>query len=152
MGRTIPDDEIHLCKQLGHSAWAAVALTNDLYSWEKERDAAHRAGAPHVINAICVLTREYSISEAEARDLCLQKIRQYVAEAIRAVERTKANLDLSLDLQKYIESILYCIPGNLVWSIYCPRYHPREPGDDIVHSMKAEVAAQGPTENASIAN
>lgn len=140
MGLTIPDEEMGLCKELARPAWAALALTNDLYSWEKERDTAARIGDPHVVNAIWVLMREYSITESEAQELCRQKIKECVSESVRIVDRTKKNLDLSLDLRVYIEAILYSISGNLVWSIYCPRYHPEKTYCDEVLSMMTEAA------------
>ena len=140
MALTIPDEEMDLCRRFGRPAWAALALTNDLYSWEKERDAAATVGAPHVVNAIWVLMREHAINESQAEDLCRQKIKEHVAEAVRVVDETKKNLDLSLDLRTYTEAILYSISGNLIWSIYCPRYHPEETYDNVVLSMMAEVA------------
>lgn len=139
MALTIPDEEMDLCKELGRPTWSALALTNDLYSWEKERDAAEKVGASHMINAIWVLMREYSITEPQAQDLCRQKIKEYVAEAVSIVQETKSNSDLSLDLRAYTEAMLYSISGNLVWSIYCPRYHPEESFDNDLLSMLAEV-------------
>lgn len=139
MALTIPDKEMDLCKRLGQPAWAALALTNDLYSWEKERDAAEKIGASHVINAIWVIMKEQSMTEFQAQDFCREKIKKYVAEAVRTIEETKTDFDLSSDLRRYIEAMLYSISGNLVWSIYCPRYHPEKAYDNIVLSMMAEV-------------
>lgn len=115
-----------LCKKLDRPAWEALALTNDLYSWEKERDDAAKAGETLVVNAIWVLMQEYSISEPEAKDLCRQKIKESVSRAVKIAEETKARTDLSLDLRQYTDAITYSVSGNLVWSIYCPRYHPAE--------------------------
>ena len=139
MALTIPDTEMDLCKKLGFPAWSALALTNDLYSWEKEQGEAKKMGALHVVNAIWVLMGEHSITEAEARVRCRRKIKECVAETLRVVEDTKANLELSRDLRIYLEAILYSVSGNLVWSIYCPRYHPERAFDDVVQSMMAEV-------------
>lgn len=132
MALTIPDGEMDLCKQLAWPGFAAISLTNDLYSWEKERDAAKRDGAPHVVNAIWVLMREVSTTELEAKSLCRTKIKEYVAQYVRIVERTKNNMDLSRDLRAYIEAIQYSLSGNLVWSIYCPRYQQEAPCQSIV--------------------
>lgn len=126
MGLTIPEDEMSLCKTLDRPAWEALALTNDLYSWEKERDDAAKAGESLVVNAIWVLMQEYSISETEAKDLCRQKIKEAVSKAVNIAETTKQRTDISLDLRQYTEAIMYSVSGNLVWSIYCPRYNPEE--------------------------
>lgn len=123
MALTIPKHEMNLCKQLVQSAFAAISLTNDLFSWEKERDAAKEDGFPHVINAIWVIMRERSFTESEAKSLCREKIKYYVVEYLRTVNDTKKNLDISSDLRTYIEAIVYSLSGNVVWSKYCPRYH-----------------------------
>lgn len=132
MNLDIREHEMDLLKQLGGPAWAAVGLTNDIFSWDKERDAAAKAGASHVINAIWVLMREHSIGEAEAHVLCREKIKELVAEARRIAEQTKRNPELSRGLGAFTEAMLYTISGNLVWSMYCPRYHPELAKEDLM--------------------
>jgi len=127
MGLTIPHDELELSKQLARPGFAALSLTNDLYSWDKERDAAKRDGLEHVVNAIWVIMRERSMTEEEAKKLCRVRIREYVAEFVRVVDDTKKNSHISLDTRKYVEAIQYSLSGNLVWSLYCPRYSPQYP-------------------------
>ena len=142
MALTIPEGEMNLCKQLVRPAFAALSLTNDLFSWEKEREAAKRDGLPHVFNAIWVLMEELSISESEAKDLCRVKIRESVVESLRNIEYTKSNLDLSLDLRTYVEAIQYSVSGNLVWSLYCPRYHPEASYNDVQLAMMEQGASK----------
>ena len=67
---------------------------------------------------------EHSMTELEAKSLCREKTTEYVAQSVCVVEDTQNNLDISLDLRTYVEAIQYSISGNLVWSLYCPRYHP----------------------------
>jgi hypothetical protein len=139
MGLTIPEEEMGLCRQLGRPAWEALALTNDLYSWEKERDDSLKRGQLQVINAIWVLMQEHLVSETEAKELCKRRIKTSVSKAVQAVERTKNNASLSQDLRTYTEAIMYSISGNLVWSIYCPRYHSKETLGEAEMGMLAEV-------------
>lgn len=124
MALTIPEEEMEECKQLVQPAFAAISLTNDLFSWEKERDAAKDGGQPHVMNAIWVLMRELCISEDEAKVVCRAKIKESVTEYLVTLRKTRTSHDLSPDLRTYVEAIQYSLSGNLVWSIYCPRYHP----------------------------
>ena len=124
MALTIPEEEIELCMELARPGYAALSLANDLFSWAKEREDARRLGQPHVVNAIYVLMSEHSISESEAQNLCRAKLQEVVAEFVGIVNETKQRLDLSLDLRTYIEAVSFSISGNLVWSLYCPRYHP----------------------------
>jgi hypothetical protein len=122
MALTIPDEELDICSKLARPGFAALGLTNDLYSWEKELAAAKRDGSPHVFNAIWGIMRERSVSEQDAKTVCRAKIRGCVASFLKIVEDTK-NSSLSQDLKNYIEAILYSLSDNLVWSIYCPRDH-----------------------------
>jgi len=127
MGLTIPREELELSKQLARPGFAALSLTNDLYSWDKERDAANRDGLDHVVNAIWVIMRELSMTEVEAKRICRMKIKESVADFVRVVEEMRKSPQISLDTKKYVEAIQYSISGNLVWSSYCPRYNPQHP-------------------------
>ena len=139
MALTIPEEEMDLCKQLVRPAFAALGLTNDLFSWDKERDAAQENGQLHVVNAIWVLMRELSISESEAKTVCREKIKESVADCLISVREARSNPELSPDLRTYVEIVQYSVSGNLVWSLGCPRYHPKASYDSATLSMMEEV-------------
>ncbi|TGJ82762.1 hypothetical protein E0Z10_g6002 [Xylaria hypoxylon] len=122
MALTIPDDEYEICMEMARSGYAALGLTNDLLSWEKERHDAMEAGLDYVFNAIWVIMKEKSVNEAEAKKICCSEIKKYVSIFKQTVDETRHNPCLSQDLRTYLEAVLYSISGNLVWSIYCPRY------------------------------
>ncbi|EWG53945.1 hypothetical protein FVEG_12269 [Fusarium verticillioides 7600] len=122
MGLTIPDEEYDLCMSLGRPGYAALGLTNDLYSWDKERKAAEDMGQDYVFNAIWVIMKESAIGEEEAKEVCRREIVQNIDQFRDIVAKTKADLSLSRDLRAYIEAVMWSYIGNLVWSIYCPRY------------------------------
>jgi fusicocca-2,10(14)-diene synthase len=140
MGITIPEHEMDLCKTLGRPTWEALVLTNDLYSWEKERDDAARAGHAEVVNAVWVIMKEHSVSEPEAKKICELKIKESVAQALQVADKTKRDRSLSPDLRKYTEAMLYSISGNLVWSIYCPRYHPDQARPRVERARRSEAS------------
>lgn len=123
MGLTIPEHEMELCAQLCRSVWIASGLTNDLFSWQKEHDAAMDNKQTDIVNAVWVLMGEHSITVEEAMNLCRAKIKDAVAEYIQVVRKTRTRTDLSLDLRKYIEALQYTLSGNVIWSLRCPRYH-----------------------------
>lgn len=108
--------------ELARPGYVVLGLTNDLYSWEKERYDAERAGQHYVFNAIWVIMKERSVGVEEAKELCREEIKKYLAEFNRIVSETKSNSSLSKDLRAYIEAVKFSCSGNLVWSIYCPRY------------------------------
>ena len=130
MGLTIPEEEMSICAQLCRPAWITAGLTNDLFSWEKEHDAAVENGQSDVVNAIWVLMGEHSITVDEAKAMCRQKIREAVAEYVQVVKETRIRTDISLDLRIYVEALQYSLSGNVVWSMQCPRYHPKASYND----------------------
>jgi hypothetical protein len=122
MALTIPDDELSLCMRLARPGYAAISLTNDLYSWQKEREDAAASGLDYVFNAVWVIMRERTCSEEKALEVCRNEIRRYIAEFDALVNGPESSA-LSRDTRAYLEAVRLSHVGNLVWSIYCPRYH-----------------------------
>jgi hypothetical protein len=125
MALTIPEQELDICFELARPGYAGLSLVNDMYSWKKERKAAKDAGQDYVFNAIWVIMKESSVSENEAFSICREKI----AEEMTLFNHTLKNVGeraLSKDTVAYLEAVRYSYIGNLVWSIYCPRYHEWE--------------------------
>lgn len=98
MGLSIPDHEHNLCMELARPGYAALGLTNDLYSWEKERRDAKRQGKDHVFNAIWVIMKEQGVGEDEAKTICSAAVRDLIGEYSAIVQRTRDNMALSRDL------------------------------------------------------
>ncbi|KAM5349173.1 hypothetical protein ACJ41O_008996 [Fusarium nematophilum] len=124
MGLSIPSHEHPLRSDLCRPAWVALGLTNDLYSFDKELEAANRAGESHVCNALWVMMREQSIDKDEAKALCRHMIRDSVAQYVETVRSASARDDLSLDLRIFLEAVQYILSGNVVWTLGAPRYNP----------------------------
>jgi hypothetical protein len=122
MALTIPDSEYELCCELAKPAYAALGLTNDLFSWAKERDQARRDGLDHVFNAIDVIMTERAVGEEEAKDICKAEIREWISKHLQIVERTLNDDSLSKDLRIYLQALTLSYVGNIGWSIECPRY------------------------------
>jgi hypothetical protein len=114
---------MNICEELVLPAVIAASLTNDLFSYEKEYEAAQTAGLPDIVNALWVLMREHSISLEEAKSQCRTLIKEEVAKYARTVKDAMSRDDLSRDAKKYIELMQYSVSGNVVWSLQCPRYH-----------------------------
>jgi hypothetical protein len=140
MGLTIPENDIERSTEATQSAFAVIALTNDLFSWERERDAAKRDNMPHVVNAIWVIMGQHSVSEEEAKKICHSKIVELVQEYKCIVEQYRKDESVCLDLKKYIEALQYNISGNLAWSLTCPRYNPKTKLNTCQMWMQQRVA------------
>ncbi|OCL09522.1 terpenoid synthase [Glonium stellatum] len=120
---TIPEEERELCKELVLPAVYAASLTNDLFSYDKEYEAAQMAGFPYVINALWVLMDQHSISLEEAKLRCRARIKKEVSKYVKIIRETKARTDVSDEIKRYVEMMQYSVSGNVVWSLQCPRYH-----------------------------
>ena len=123
MGISIPKEELDLCHELANTAYLNLGLTNDLYSWQKEYETSVAMGQDYVVNVVSVLMEEHGISEEQAKVICREKIKVTIVDFRKIVEDTKERTDVSVELKKYLEALLYSLSGNLVWSLECPRYH-----------------------------
>ncbi|KAF2967118.1 hypothetical protein GQX73_g6441 [Xylaria multiplex] len=123
MGLTIPDNELDIAMKLARPGYVVLGLTNDLYSWNKERKAAEMAGEDTVFNAIWVIIREKGVNEEEAKEICSDVIRKYMTDFTEMVEGALQDLSLSRDLRRYIEAVKLSCIGNL-WS----QFFPPKPG------------------------
>lgn len=123
---TVPDHEMEIWDNLTKPAWITLALQNDIFSWPKERDTARNNGRKNVVNAVWVLMEEHCIDEDQA----LQKLRSitkvYVSEYVAIANKEMENEELSLDLRRYLQALLFTSAGNVVWSSTCPRYNAGE--------------------------
>ena len=160
MGISIPEEELDLCHELANTAYLNLGLTNDLFSWQKEHETAVAMGQDYVVNVISVLMEEHSISDEEAKAICREKIKVTIVDFRKIVKDTNERTDVSVDLKRYLESLLYTLSGNLVWSLECPRYHrwasynPRQldwmkngiPKTDRVSTNKAGIPENGSPE------
>ena len=123
MAITIPEEEMELSRQLLRPCWIALGLQNDFFSWEKERETATQMGATNVVNAIYVLMEEHAITVSEAKEMCRGIVKENVAKYLRVLKVNRNNMELSLDLRRYLEACQYALSGNAIWSATCPRYH-----------------------------
>lgn len=122
MALTIPAIELDSCMRLARPGYEAISLTNDLYSWEKEREDAEKAGQDYVFNAVWVVMQERKCTEATAIQICREEIKRHLCEFEQNIESPETKL-MSRDTQVYLQAVKFSHVGNLVWSIYCPRYH-----------------------------
>ncbi|KAI0398029.1 putative geranylgeranyl diphosphate synthase [Xylariaceae sp. FL0594] len=123
MGIIIPKEEVDIAHELSKTAYLSFLLGNDFYSYQKEYEAAQHSGRGQIVNIILVLMSEHDISEAEAKILCMKKLRDSAIEYQRIVRDAKERTDISPETKRYLEALLYTISGNLAWSSECPRYH-----------------------------
>ena len=106
-----------MTKELLTPALITASLTNDLYSFEKEK------GDSNVQNAVLVVMKEHGCSEEEAREICKKRIRAECTKYVQVVKDTKKRTDISDEVKRYVETMQYTLSGNVAWSTQCPRYN-----------------------------
>ncbi|KAM0496501.1 hypothetical protein ACHAP8_007400 [Fusarium lateritium] len=125
---TIPEHEVELCHQLALPAIMSVTLTNDIWSYGKEAEAAEKSGKPgDFVNALVVLMREHNCSIEEAERLCRARNKIEVAKCLQVTKETRERTDVSQDLKDYLYHMLFGVSGNAIWSTQCRRYDMSAP-------------------------
>ncbi|KAL2802056.1 Ophiobolin F synthase [Aspergillus granulosus] len=114
---TVPEEEEEERRTLLEPAVIACLMTNDLFSYEKEKYDNNPQ------NAVKVIMKIHKCSEEEAKNMCKERVRVECRKYARTVKETLARTDISLDLKRYIEIMQYTVSGNWAWSTQCPRYH-----------------------------
>lgn len=106
----------------------SVTLTNDIWSYGKEAEAAEKSGKPgDFVNALVVLMREHNCSIEEAERLCRARNKIEVAKCLQTTKETRERTDVSQDLKDYLYHMLFGVSGNAIWSTQCRRYHMNAP-------------------------
>lgn len=124
MAITIHENEQSLVTHIGRSAYITLGLANDFFSWEKEYDDFEKTEASGSIpNAIWILMQEHSVTVAEAKELCKDRIRSSCQDYLRVKHEFESTRQLSVDLRKYLTALELSISANVVWSQYSARYN-----------------------------
>ncbi|KAF9768247.1 hypothetical protein IL306_014475 [Fusarium sp. DS 682] len=122
MGMTLTPQEDAQLAGIIRPCFAALALTNDYFSFDRE---IADAGDTWPINSVCIVMRTQGLDIPSAKEIVKQTIRKYEGEFIRLVQEfQRQRMSLPEKLQRYIEAMSYQVSGNLVWSLNCPRYNP----------------------------
>ncbi|OBS27869.1 hypothetical protein FPOA_01811 [Fusarium poae] len=101
---------------------AALALTNDYFSFDREMKEADTST---LINSVSIVMRLQNLDIATAKEVIKETIQSYEREFLRRIDEYKHQRGpVSEKIHQYLEAMAYQVSGNLVWSLNCPRYHP----------------------------
>lgn len=111
--------EQEMCNEFCLSAGRAMGLTNDLYSWNVERnDPADRQW-----NAVPVIRKQYGLNEEDAIVYLKGLIVQHEQKTRKLGAEVRKQCVGSKKMSKYVDSIGIMLGGNCFWSSNCPRYN-----------------------------
>ncbi|KAF9002133.1 isoprenoid synthase domain-containing protein [Cyathus striatus] len=122
MGLHFTDEELQAIKDLEMGFGRMLALTNDYFSWEREKSQP----TDRIRNAVPILMRQYSLGEKQAK-LLLKGIIIEEEEQVKILRIKLINSEPSEDVMRYIDALELYVGGNIYWSATCPRYNkPQE--------------------------
>jgi hypothetical protein len=123
LGMALTETEQQITHELCLSAGRAMGLTNDLYSWNVERnDPADRQW-----NAVPVIMKQYNLNEEMAVIFLKGMIVQHEQKTRELGLEVKKCCSGSKKMATYVDAMGIMLGGNLFWSSNCPRYNDEAP-------------------------
>lgn len=127
MGLLLTTEEEELVAPIVKPCYAALGLANDYFSfdveWEEYRKPESNQTA--MTNAVWLFMQWHQVDEEEAKRLVQQVTNDYERGYQQRVQEFMAGQGKSnAKLQLYLTALGCQIPGNVAWSLRCPRYHP----------------------------
>jgi len=118
----LTDEESEAVAELEWTLGGVLALTNDYFSWKKEK----LQSTDRVRNAVPILMRQYGLPQDAARIL----LKGMIVDEEEKAKRLRMGLEageMSAELERYVEALELYSGGNCYWSATCPRYNkPQE--------------------------
>jgi fusicocca-2,10(14)-diene synthase/ophiobolin F synthase len=145
MGLRISREEQQMCLALAQPFWLQTSFVNDYHSFDREMQSTGGLGKGVLKNAIWVLMTKHSMTLEEAKSVCREKAREYAAEYLRVLDGVRARDDLCKDAKFLLETLQLSMPGHIVWSRRCPRYHGNRALTPAQFEMSKEIAADETT-------
>ncbi|KFA70092.1 Atr13 [Stachybotrys chlorohalonatus IBT 40285] len=136
-----------------YPCYAALGLTNDYFSFDREWEEAKRTGEAKFSNAVRLFMDWQSTGAAAAKEVVRKAIIEYEREFLELREKfVKANPKAER-LHKFLEAMVYQISGHVVWSINCPRYNPSfryDPNSGVENQVLAERRGKSSSKKPSV--
>ncbi|KAL5042058.1 hypothetical protein BDW71DRAFT_200911 [Aspergillus fruticulosus] len=105
-------------------AYVVLAVTNDIWSWEKEKKVTRQSGGTlPLINAVQMVMQMQQIDEETAKHIVLSIIRENEEQYCLLRDEHLKRPDTSHSVKKWFQILELSMAGNALWSIHAPRYH-----------------------------
>ncbi|KAL4860634.1 hypothetical protein BDV12DRAFT_191585 [Aspergillus spectabilis] len=105
-------------------AFVVLAVTNDIWSWEKEKRVTRQSGESlPLINAVQMVMQMQQIDEETAKHTVLNIIRQNEEQYCLLRDEHLKRPNTSHSVKKWFQILELSMAGNALWSIHAPRYH-----------------------------
>lgn len=142
MGIILTKEEEKQVASIIKPCFAALGLANDFYSfdieWDEFQQTDHTDKTPTMTNAVWLYMKWDNISIDEAKVKVQQVVRDYETEFQQRMNDFVTDKEqCSPNAREYLRALAFQIPGNIVWSLRCPRYHPElcDEGEALLQSV-----------------
>lgn len=148
LGIVVTDEEYEMMAEPITHVERCMLLTNDYWSWPRERKQADYQEAGKVFNIVWFLMKNEPCTEEEAvakvRDMVHAEEQNWTAAKTRLYSKFP---DLRQDLVKFLENLHTALAGNDYWSSQCYRHNdwehiPELPGEDAPKLGKLATLGQ----------
>ncbi|KAI6383223.1 hypothetical protein MCOR25_000144 [Pyricularia grisea] len=124
LGIVVTEDDYSIMAEPITHVERCMLLTNDYWSWPRERDQAEHQESGKVFNTVWFLMKNEQRTETEA----MERVRELIHAEERAWTASKERLytqypKLRPDMVKFLESLQTALAGNDYWSSQCYRHH-----------------------------
>ncbi|KAJ5202050.1 uncharacterized protein N7498_006713 [Penicillium cinerascens] len=129
MGIVLTKEEENRTASIARSCYAALGLANDYYSfdieWKEFQQEKSAEGTSTMTNAVWLYIQWEDLSIDAAKEKVRQVVHNYEQEYQKKMNAFIADKEqCPPHLAEYLRALAFQIPGNIVWSLRCPRYHP----------------------------
>jgi hypothetical protein len=140
MGILLTPEEQARMAPLVKPCYAALGLANDYFSFDIEWEEFQREeDKTTMTNAVWLFMQWEGLGVEGAKCRVREVTNMYESEYLKNVEEFCAGEGKdNLELQEYLRAQGHQVPGNVAWSLRCPRYHPwlcREAVELLEHAM-----------------
>ncbi|KAM7217588.1 Isoprenoid synthase domain containing protein [Rhypophila decipiens] len=148
MGMTLTKEEDAKLAHVIRPCFAALALANDYFSFDKEWEEARQPGGSKPLNAVWLSMQWHVVDITIAKILVREAANRYESQFVQFCDDfRKTNSPISDKLDRYLQGMACQVSGNVVWSLNCPRYYPEfryDPNAGIEDVLTAKYRAPLP--------
>ncbi|KAL2837121.1 putative polyprenyl synthetase [Aspergillus pseudoustus] len=105
-------------------AFVVLAVTNDIWSWEKEKSATRQSGESlPLINAVQMVMQMQQVDEETAKHMVRNIIHENEEQYCLLRDEYLKRPNTSHAVKRWFQILESSMAGNALWSIHAPRYH-----------------------------
>jgi hypothetical protein len=125
MGITLTEEEDAQIAEVVKLGYAACALANDYFSFDREYAQLEKAGTKTLTNSIWLSMQWHNVGVETAKQMVRDVANQYEKRFLELSEQfRREHAPVSAGIDLCLRGASYAISGHIVWMINAPRYFP----------------------------